>query len=98
MKRTLMTVGTLALWAAACAGPADLPPTATRPEPLPTAQAAAPTAQAAPAAASTTPAAAPTALPSETPFVISEDFVPTDPATVNLAAGKPQLVEFFAFW
>jgi hypothetical protein len=22
----------------------------------------------------------------------------TDPATVNLAAGQPQLVEFFAFW
>jgi uncharacterized lipoprotein YajG len=22
----------------------------------------------------------------------------TDPATVQLAAGKPQLVEFFAFW
>jgi hypothetical protein len=22
----------------------------------------------------------------------------TDPATVSLAAGKPQLVEFFAFW
>ena len=29
---------------------------------------------------------------------VQEDFVPTDPATVNLAAGKPQLVEFFAFW
>ena len=23
---------------------------------------------------------------------------PTDPSTVVLAAGKPQLVEFFAFW
>jgi hypothetical protein len=22
----------------------------------------------------------------------------TNPATVNLAAGKPQLIEFFAFW
>jgi hypothetical protein len=22
----------------------------------------------------------------------------TDPVTVNLASGKPQLVEFFAFW
>jgi hypothetical protein len=29
---------------------------------------------------------------------IHADFTPTDPATVNLAAGKPQLVEFFAFW
>jgi hypothetical protein len=30
--------------------------------------------------------------------VIKTEFTPTDPATVNLAAGKPQLVEFFAFW
>jgi len=33
-----------------------------------------------------------------TPPVIETHFTPTDPATVNLAAGKPQLVEFFAFW
>ena len=25
-------------------------------------------------------------------------FIETDPSTVVLAAGKPQLVEFFAFW
>jgi hypothetical protein len=25
-------------------------------------------------------------------------FHPTDPKTVNLQAGKPQFVEFFAFW
>jgi hypothetical protein len=49
--------------------------------------------------------AAPTALaeptlapPTATAFVISDEFTPTDPATVNLAAGQPQLVEFFAFW
>lgn len=29
---------------------------------------------------------------------INDDFHPTDPKTVNLAAGKPQFVEFFAFW
>jgi hypothetical protein len=38
------------------------------------------------------------APPTATAFVISEDFTPSDPASVNLAAGKPQLVEFFAFW
>ena len=27
-----------------------------------------------------------------------DQFVATDPSTVNLAAGKPQLVEFFAVW
>ena len=29
---------------------------------------------------------------------VDDDFHPTDPKTVNLAAGKPQFVEFFAFW
>lgn len=26
------------------------------------------------------------------------DFVPTDPKNVNLVTGRPQLIEFFAFW
>ncbi len=43
--------------------------------------------------APTQPAVVPTVLP-----VIKTEFTPTDPATVNLAAGKPQFVEFFAFW
>jgi hypothetical protein len=38
-----------------------------------------------------TPAPAPT-------VAVKTDFTPTDPTTVNLAAGKPQFVEFFAFW
>lgn len=29
---------------------------------------------------------------------IKENFVATDPSTVNLSLGRPQLVEFFAFW
>lgn len=29
---------------------------------------------------------------------VRDDFVATDPATVELAAGRPQLVEFFAFY
>lgn len=36
-------------------------------------------------------------LPTAT-AAIKTEFAPTDPATVNLALGKPQLVEFFAFW
>jgi hypothetical protein len=32
------------------------------------------------------------ALPADRPFVA------TDPGAVQLAAGRPQLVEFFAFW
>lgn len=29
---------------------------------------------------------------------VSEEFVATDPAVVTLAAGRPQFVEFFAFY
>lgn len=49
-------------------------------------------------AAESTVAAAepPAALPAQP--VIATDFTPSDPATVSLAAGQPQLVEFFAFW
>ena len=36
-------------------------------------------------------------LPTAT-TAIKTEFAPSDPATVNLALGKPQLVEFFAFW
>ena len=55
---------------------------------------AAPAATAPPLAAPTSaPAAAPTSAP-----VIKTEFTPTDPTTVNLALGKPQFVEFFAFW
>lgn len=28
----------------------------------------------------------------------NRDFTPSDPAAVTLAAGRPQLVEFFAHW
>lgn len=44
------------------------------------------------------PASAPTEAVSATAPAIKTEFTPTDPATVNLAAGKPQFVEFFAFW
>jgi hypothetical protein len=30
--------------------------------------------------------------------VVKTDFVPTNPNQVRLAAGKPQFIEFFAFW
>jgi hypothetical protein len=44
--------------------------------------------------------APPTEAPTQAPtaFVISDEFTPSDPEIVNLAAGQPQLVEFFAFW
>lgn len=46
-----------------------------------------------------TPTVAPITEATAAPVVqVKEEFVATNPATVNLAAGKPQLVEFFAVW
>jgi len=60
--------------------------------------ATAPTATAPPASAPTQVVeSAPTVAPTSAP-VIKTEFTPTDPTTVNLALGKPQFVEFFAFW
>lgn len=47
-----------------------------------------------PAPATAAQAVSPTIVARE----IKADFVATDPGTVQLAAGKPQLVEFFAVW
>jgi len=38
------------------------------------------------------------AAPSEATRDPNRDFTPSDPATVQLAAGRPQLFEFFAHW
>lgn len=51
--------------------------------------------------ACTTNSSVPEAAPetqAQSAVVVKTDFVSTDPKSVNLAAGKPQLVEFFAFW
>jgi hypothetical protein len=49
-----------------------------------------------------TPTLAVESLPSEqptiTPIAVRTDLHATDPEGVMLAAGKPQLIEFFAFW
>lgn len=88
------------LWAA-CAGVAtpNGEPNVTGPGPT-SAPAAEPTNP--PAAGPTNaPAAEPTNALAVAPTATREiktDFVATDPSTVQLAAGKPQLVEFFAVW
>lgn len=53
-------------------------------------------------------APASTEVPAETEVVVEEpqgmptsrgaQLVATDPSTVNLTSGQPQLIEFFAFW
>lgn len=58
---------------------------------------------AAPAAPPTEVAALPSATPAEaasapTRAPARAEFIAHDPATVTLAAGRPQLVEFFAFY
>jgi hypothetical protein len=42
---------------------------------------------------------APAATSASAPLAqVKTDFTPTDPTTVSLAAGRPQLVEFYAVW
>ena len=45
-----------------------------------------------------TPEPEPTAVAIGPPPAFREDLQATDPATVVLGAGKPQVVELFAFW
>jgi hypothetical protein len=44
------------------------------------------------------PTAAPTATEVDSPREPREGLEATDPATVVLASGEPQIIEFFAFW
>jgi hypothetical protein len=60
--------------------------------------------EAQPAANTAQPAASPTVQTSPSPEAPvstldpNRGFTPTDPAMVNLVSGKPQLIEFFAYW
>jgi len=90
VNRFLILVLAVALLLGACA-PAAVPtaaPEAAPPEPLPqptAPEAAAPAESAAPESSSATPTA-------------RAGLEATDPTTVALGAGKPVLLEFFAFW
>jgi len=109
MKKTLFMILITAILIAACSTP-----TPTLPAPIANTQAPAvsqPTqspavSQPTQAPAVSQPTSAPvvvnTAPPQPTAAQpakpISKEFTPSDPKNVKLAAGKPQLVEFFAFW
>ncbi|MBI5565936.1 MAG: hypothetical protein HY870_13660 [Chloroflexi bacterium] len=95
MKRVglVMIIG---LMLAACA-PAATVPTASAPTNAPavvppTTAVKPTTAVASPTAVSAAPTDAPTRK------AVKAELEATDPGTVQLAAGKPQFVEFFAFW
>ncbi len=95
MKKSLFVLLLAGLMIAACA---SATPSATLPAPAVNTQApvvSQPT-QAPAAAAQPTTALQSTATKVVKP--ISQEFTPTDPKSVKLAAGKPQFVEFFAFW
>ena len=90
MKKTLFIILSMMIVIAACSTPAP-----TLPAPAVSTQA--------PVASQPTlaPAGANTTAPQATAKVtkaISTEFTPSNPKTVKLNAGKPQLVEFFAFW
>jgi len=93
------------LWLTACQPtPQSIDPT---PQPPPESEVglADPGQPASTSVANAAPAAAPSAAPTDqtapsqpTARTIRTELAATDPATVNLASGKPTLVEFFAFW
>lgn len=108
-RKTLLTLGLLAAFLlAACT------PTVSAPAPVPDNgamddTAAPPTEESAPVQEEApTAAPAPTDAPAEAEPTAEEpvavatsrgaQLVATDPNTVNLASGEPQLIEFFAFW
>jgi len=82
MKKILFMILISTILIAACSTPAPTPP--------------------APAVSTKAPAVVNTTVPPPTPIQpprpISTEFTPSDPKSVKLNAGKPQLVEFFAFW
>ena len=102
-RKTLLTLGLLIVFVLSACTPTESAPVAP-PEPT----VAETTQEEAPPAPEVTeeetPVAAPAATesPAEEPVALAtsrgSDLHATDPGTVNIASGKPQLVEFFAFW
>ena len=98
MKKALLVLLSLAMLIPACGASV----TTSRPAATPTQAQTVITNEAPPAAVSEAAlpsAEAPTTPPTDpAPIPIKTDFSPTDPSSVNLALGKPQLVEFYAVW
>jgi len=108
-RKIPLTLGLLAVFLlSACTPSASAPPPTPTfvPEPAPpvitpTAFVPAPTVEevGAPAPTEIPPTDIP---PTETPVIVptslGNQLVATDPGTVNISSGQPQLIEFFAFW
>lgn len=103
-RKTLATLGLLTVTLLAACTPSAIapPPTETISEEAPaevvqeTQQEVEPTTPPAETLAEITPT--PAAEPLPMPTSRGDSLVATDPKTVNLVSGGPQLVEFFAFW
>jgi PBP1b-binding outer membrane lipoprotein LpoB len=95
-KLILSTLALLAVIAAGCAPEAGL---STEPAPEITQPTAAIAGEATPTAAEATTPATITGEATPAPVATSrgDQLVATDPSTVNLASGKPTLLEFFRF-
>ncbi len=91
MKTTVFSILIAAILIAACSTPQPtLPAHAVSPQTPAVSQ---PTS--APSVINTAPPQPTAAQPAK---LISKEFTPSNPKNVKLNAGKPQLVEFFAFW
>jgi hypothetical protein len=93
MKKTLFIILISTILITACASAA---PTATLPAPAASTKAPAVSQPTSAPLVGTIVPPQPAAVQPTKP--ISKEFTPSDPKNVKLAAGKPQLVEFFAFW
>jgi hypothetical protein len=106
-RKTLLSLGLLIVFILSACTPAT-PAPETPPDAAPEVAPVENSQEEAPPAPEATVAEAPAAAPTETEAPVEEpvavatargnDLHATDPATVNIASGKPQLIEFFAFW
>ncbi len=101
-RKTFLTLGLLAVFILSACTPSVSAPTAT-PESgeMPVAthvEEAAPTQEEAPAEEGAMATEEPVEEAMAMPTSRGSQLVATDPETVNLTSGQPQLIEFFAFW
>jgi len=91
MKKTVFSVLVAMMLIAACSTPQP-----TLPAPAVSTQASAASQPTSALSVVNTAPSQPTAA--QPTKLISKEFTPSNPKNVKLNAGKPQLVEFFAFW